>query len=336
MEPQDSGEEISEEEASVDGEPAIDTVSLRKMQKQIAQLLAARQLKKANVIQETVVVGPASTTSSTSGEPQDGYANEQLNRLAAVVGNACEESLYEPALRHTSAAWKQNMTTYAKILPPPDRRHINTYSSMARALLLFHERVHNTSESDFIDECIQLVLDFFADIQARLQYPAVPDIPVKVSACVRTSRNLCATGFGSIQGIPSASLELSDFISRLHEKLAEEVFRSIYKEGAKTARTVEIDDFELERKTLKEQIRASDNELHRLRQICQNKHVDTRTRAQRDLDKKREQATDDAPRSSSRQRDRQRATGKNDKNRQQVDDHENTDDVADLATSLSD
>ena len=101
-------------------------------------------------------------------------------------------------------------------------------------------------------------------------------------------------------------------------------------------RTEEIDDFELERKTLQDQLRVSDNELHRLTQICRNKNVDTRTRAQKDLDKKREQATDDAPRSSSRQRDRQRATGKNDKNRQQVDDNEHADDSADMVTSLSD
>ena len=85
-------------------------------------------------------------------------------------------------------------------------------------------------------------------------------------------------------------------------------------------------------------------------QLCKNKNVDTRTRTQKDTYsdtegsrlvlghrriKKREQDTDDAPRSSSRQRDRQRATGKNDKNRQQVDDHEHEDDTADMTTSVS-
>jgi len=122
----------------------------------------------------------------------------------------------------------------------------------------------------------------------------------------------------------------------LHEKLAEEAFRSIYKEGAKTSKPPEIDDFELDHKDLKKKLMTSDTELRRLKQLCQNKHVDTRTRAQKDLDKKREQATDDAPRSSSRQHDRQRATDTSDKHRRQVDDHEHEDDAADMATSVND
>ena len=99
-------------------------------------------------------------------------------------------------------------------------------------------------------------------------------------------------------------------------------------------RPTEIDDFELERKTLKDQLRVSDNELHRLTQICRNKNVDTRTRAQKDLDKNREQAADDAPQNTSRQRDRQRATGNNDKNRQRAHDNELGDATADLTTDL--
>jgi len=72
---------------------------------------------------------------------------------------------------------------------------------------------------------------------------------------------------GSIQGIPSASFELSDFISRLHEKLVEEAFRSIYKEGVKTSKPPELDDFEHERKELKKKITTSETELRRLMQL---------------------------------------------------------------------
>jgi len=132
------------------------------------------------------------------------------------------------------------------------------------------------------------------------------------------------------------SFEISDFISRLHEKLAEEGFRSIYKEGANTSKPPELDDFEHERKELKKKITTSETELRRLMQLCKNKNVDTCTRSQRDLDKKREQTTDEAPRGSSRQHDRHRAAGSSDKTRRQVDDHEHEDDAVDITTSLSD
>jgi hypothetical protein len=77
-------------------------------------------------------------------------------------------------------------------------------------------------------------MDFFADIQTRLQYPSSPEIDSKISQCVRTTRHLQNAGLGSIQGIPSASPELTGFITSLHEKIAEESFRSIFKDEAKT------------------------------------------------------------------------------------------------------
>jgi len=114
---------------------------------------------------------------------------------------------------------------------------------MARLLLHFYDRIQDTHERDAIDEAIQLVLDFFADVQARLQYPSSPEIVSKISACVRATKHLRSTGLGSIQGIPSAAPELTDFITRLHEKLAEESFRSIYREETKTVRTVPFGSF---------------------------------------------------------------------------------------------
>jgi uncharacterized membrane protein YdbT with pleckstrin-like domain len=62
-----------------------------------------------------------------------------------------------------------------------------------------------------------------------------------------------------------------------------------------------------------------DNERQRLERLCQDRHIDTRTRKQKDRDKEREQAADDTSRNTSRQREatcpnRQRAAIKNDTN----------------------
>ena len=93
---QDTGEDFSDEHASVDGDPSLDPVSMLAMQKQMCVMQKQRvrmtvksvQQSKGNVVQESAVVGPASTTSSTSGETQDYSTDERINRLAAVVGNA--------------------------------------------------------------------------------------------------------------------------------------------------------------------------------------------------------------------------------------------------------
>jgi hypothetical protein len=143
----------------------------------------------------------------------------------------------------------------------------------------------------------------------------------------------------SIQGIPSASPELTGFITRLHEKIAEESFRSIFKDGTKTAKASETDDYDVERKSFNVKIKSLEDERHRLENICLDRHIDTRTRKQKSLDKEREQASDDPPRHSSRQRDttcstHQGAATRNDRGRQHVDGHENVDDAAELVTSL--
>jgi hypothetical protein len=141
-----------------------------------------------------------------------------------------------------------------KILLEKDRNHINTHSCIERLLLHFYNRIEDAHQCDAVDETIELVLDFFPDIQARLQYPSSPEIVSKISVCVRASRRLRSTGLGSIQGIPSVAPELTDMITRLHEKLAEESFRSINKEGTKTTTSVEPDDFEIERKTFNDKL----------------------------------------------------------------------------------
>jgi hypothetical protein len=137
------------------------------------------------------------------------------------------------------------------------------------------------------------------------------------------------------------SPELTGFITRLHEKIAEESFRSIFKDGAKTVKASETDDYDVERKAFNVKIKNLEDERHRLKKICLDRHIDTRTRKQKTLDKEREQAADDPSRNSSRQRDttrsnRESAATRNDRGRHHVDGHENAADTAELATSLGD
>ena len=321
-----------------DQEPTSeDVVSL---QKQVAKIQKQLARMKPSASSERAAAGPASTTSSSTEETPY-YHDEHLNRLAAVVGNASVDSQHDPQSRHISSAWKASIVKYDKILPERDRNHINTYSCIARLLLHFYERVQDAHERDCIDEAIQLVLDFFADIQTRLQYPSSPEIASKISQCVRATRHLQNAGLGSIQGIPSASPELTGFITRLHEKVAEESFRSIFKDGAKTAKASETDDYDVERKAFKVEIQALKDERNRLEKFCLDRNLDPRSRKQKASDKGREQATDDPSRNSSRQRDttrsnRQGAATRNDRGRQHVDGHDNAADAAELATSRGD
>ena len=143
------------------------------------------------------------------------------------------------------------------------------------------------------------------------------------------------------QGIPSVSPELTGLITRFHEKITEESFRSIFKGDAKTAKASETDDYDVERKAFKVEIQAFKDERNRLEKLCLDRHIDPRSRKQKDLDKDREQATDDLPRNRSRQRDTTRSTRpdaatRNDKRRQHVDGHENADEATELVTSLGD
>jgi hypothetical protein len=328
-----------------DQEPPIDGMaSLQKqfaqLQKQFARVQQERLSTKPSASNDRAAAGPASTTSSSTEETQF-YHDDHLNRLAAVVGNASVDAQHDPQSRHTSSAWRASIGKYDKILPERDRIHINTHSCIARLLLHFYERVQDAHERDCLDEAIQLVLDFFADIQTRLQYPSSPEIASKISQCVRATRHLQNAGLGSIQGIPSASPELTGFITRLHEKVAEESFRSIFKDGAKTAKASETDDYDVERKAFKVEIQALKDERNRLEKFCLDRNLDPRSRKQKASDKGREQATDDPSRNSSRQRDttrsnRQGAATRNDRGRQHVDGNDNAADAAELATSPGD
>ena len=165
--------------------------------------------------------------------------------------------------------------------------------------------------------------------------------PRRSRSASRATRYLQNAGLVSIQGIPSAFPELTGFITRLHEKIVEESFRSIFKDGAKTAKASETDDYDVERKGFNVKIKVLEDECHRLEKICIDRRIDTRTRKQKTLDKEREQAADDPSRNSSRQRDttrsnRQGPAIRNDKRRQHVDGHENADEATELATSLGD
>jgi hypothetical protein len=124
------------------------------MQKQLAQLAQHMPSTKPCASNDKAATGPSSTTNSTTDETPH-YHDEHLNRLAVVVGNASKEAQHDPISRQTSPAWKANIVKYDKILLE-----------------------------------IELVLDFFADIQARLQYPSSPEIASK-SRCVSAPPDAC-------------------------------------------------------------------------------------------------------------------------------------------------
>jgi hypothetical protein len=146
---------------------------------------------------------------------------------------------------------------------------------------------------------------------------------------------------GSIQGIPSASSDLTGLITCFHEKIVEESFHSIFKGGPKTVKSSETDDYDVERKTFNVRIKSLEDERNRLEKMCLDRHIDTPTRKQKSLDKEREQTADDSSRNGSRQRDttrlnRQGVSTRNDRRRQHVDGHENADEAVELPTSLDD
>jgi hypothetical protein len=195
---------------------SIDLVSLHKefskTQKQVSKMVKYMLSVKQRDSNEKDASGPASTTSNTTDETPY-YHDECLNRLVAVVGNVSEETQHDPLSGHTSSTWKSKFVKHDKILQMPDRNHIKTYSCIGPLLWYFYERIQDTQECHAVDETIELVLDFFTDIQTQLQYPSSPDIASKISECVRASRRLRSTVLGSIQGIPSVAPELTDMMT---------------------------------------------------------------------------------------------------------------------------
>jgi hypothetical protein len=168
--------------------PTDDMASLQKqfakLQKQFARVHQESQSTKPSASNDRAAAGPVSTTSSSTEETPF-YHDDNLNRLAAVVGNASVDSQHDPESRHTSSAWRANIGKYDKILSERDRIHINTHSCITRLLLHFYDRVQDAHERDCLDEAIQLVLDFLSDIHTRLQYPSSPEIDSKISQCVQ-------------------------------------------------------------------------------------------------------------------------------------------------------
>ena len=101
---------------------------------------------------------------------------------------------------------------------------------------------------------------------------------------------MSTSGFGVIHGVPSAAPEVTDVITRLKEKHAEEAIRAIWKQGVKDGKardTSENDvDSDSERKSNQE-LNDMKRENKRLLTICQNKGIDTRTRREKASDEKR-------------------------------------------------
>jgi hypothetical protein len=54
-------------------------------------------------------------------------------------------------------------------------------SRITRLLLHFYERIQDVHEHETVDEVVQLVLDYFTDMQVRLTYPS--EVADKVANC---------------------------------------------------------------------------------------------------------------------------------------------------------
>ena len=157
--------------------------------------------------------------------------------------------MHDPTSRHLSSVWIQKLHTEKRL--QVDKRHINAYSCFGRLLLHFYAGVQD-DDRHVLDEAIEIVLDYFVEVQCRLQYPNLVTAAT-VAESVRTVKSIRTSGFGVIHGVPSAASELTDVIARLKEKYAEEAIRAVWKKGVKDAKardTSENDvDSDSERKT---------------------------------------------------------------------------------------
>ncbi len=153
-------------------------------------------------------------------------------------------------------------------------------------MLHFYSRLSDGESREAVDEAVELILSVFADIQAHLMFP--PDAAATVVQSVKTQRHLTTTGAGSIHGIPAALPELTSLVSHMHEKLAEDTFRTTMKGNAKAAKASDTEaDFEQELKAMDTKIHNMDFKLNNLRRdhlrlsgICANHGLDTHTRCE--------------------------------------------------------
>jgi hypothetical protein len=190
----ESENESVDEDDDPEGDGTLDMVSLHKqfskIQKHLTQLTKAVARKPQSTgLQEPPVASPVSVTSSTIGEVMVYESDEAIHRLHAVVGTVSEEAMHDPTASHISPAWKQNLHNHEKQQQDSDKRHINTYSCFAHLLLIFYTRVQN-NERHTVDEAIELALDYFVEVQCRLQYPNMTTAPT-VTARVRTTKFVC-------------------------------------------------------------------------------------------------------------------------------------------------
>ena len=232
--------------------------------------------------QDKVAAGPASTTSSINGDHPEYFTDDNIARLAAVVGDASRHDFHCQRTRHLSEAWIHNFnSSLAKNLDPSDMRDANVLSCISCLLLHFYSRFSDSEAREAVDEAVELVLGVFADIQARLMFP--PDAAATVVQSVKTQRHLSTAGAGAIHGIPAALPELTSLVSHMHEKLAEDAFRATMKGHAKPAKASDNDtDIELERKVMDTKLNNLRRDNIRLAGICAKHGLDTRTRSEKD------------------------------------------------------
>ncbi len=83
--------DVSEDQDPPTNEMASLQEQFAKLQKQFARVQQERQSTKSRASNDRAAAGPASTTSSSTEETQF-YNDDNLNRLAAVVGNTCRRT----------------------------------------------------------------------------------------------------------------------------------------------------------------------------------------------------------------------------------------------------
>ena len=173
----ESDKDTVQEDNPLDGDPARYTVPslqaedavslvkhLRVIEKQLAQLKAflPESAKSQLGFQDKVAAGPASTTSSINGDHPEYFADDNIARLAAVVGDASHHA----------------------------------FPCISRLLLHFYSRLSDSEAHEEVDEVVEIVLGVFADIQAHLMFP--PDADATVVQSVKTPVRLHGAHIGGI------------------------------------------------------------------------------------------------------------------------------------------
>jgi hypothetical protein len=102
----------------------------------------------------------------------------------------------------------------------------------------------------------------FEEFQVRIQFREDPEVAKKISDSLKDTTVSRRTRVGHITGIPEASSDLTSLVSRVQEKLPEEVIHSIHtKSAVKATKTDQEVDFASEHKNLAQEVNDHKHEV---------------------------------------------------------------------------